>query len=126
VTYTENVDTLCELITAECERRMRTGDKLDSREVPECLIAEHREDTILGIADLVNQEMDANDEDRARRILDRNPELQCCAPTLRLVSETLGVPLWHLLTLDGERSIEAGGVAEFIHRLPRTWLPAAP
>ncbi len=61
--FTENLDALREVITAECERLMREDDKLNSRGVAEWLIAEHPKITILGLADLVSQEMERGNDD---------------------------------------------------------------
>jgi hypothetical protein len=116
--FTENLRALREVISAECEQRMREEDQLNSRDVAEWLIENHREETISGLADFVSLAMEhRSDEECAQRILRAHTELQGSVPVLRVLAETLGVGLSDLLNLNDEQLESAHYLAALIHSL---------
>lgn len=118
MTLKENLIRLRSAISGECELRMNRDGRLCTHEVAVWIIRHKRKLALSGLADLVCQVMDrTKDEDMARRLLKRRPELREHEPEMRQISETLGVPLWYLLELPDEKARQAYGAACLIHEL---------
>jgi hypothetical protein len=96
------------VITAEIARRSRTG--FTTGEMAEWLIEKHRETTLSALEALVIAAAAKwNDERRVKGILKRNPDMKQIIRGVRMVSETLGVSAWYLLTLPHEDLAKAYG-----------------
>jgi hypothetical protein len=116
--WNRNLTKLRSAMTDECALRMNRDHRLSPDEVAAWLIRDKRELTISGLADLVCQQMEhRSDDDRVRRVLQHRPELQEHEPGLRQISETLGVPLWWLLSLPVEETRPAYEAACLIYKL---------
>lgn len=115
----KNLEALRAAILAECDARWSRGDdQLDTSDVAAWLVRHKRAAVIDGLTDLVSQVIEQwNHDGDVREMLEAKPELQPLEGLMRPVSETLGVPLWHLLELGEERLVRCCAAAHFIHQL---------
>jgi hypothetical protein len=104
------------VITAELGRRMGNGFNLN--EIAEWLIREKREATVEALEALIGDAVEKwNDDCSVQGILKRNPAMSELVPLMRMVSETLGVGVWYLLTLPDDGALEVCTAANLAWRL---------
>src|SRR5215471_10586325 len=114
----ERLDALRALIAAECKARFAKDHDLGLAEVAEWLVRRRRPAVIAALTELVDEVIEQlNDDGRAESVLHARPELREREPAMRLTSETLGVPLWHLLEVDEETTAGCVLAAELVERL---------
>jgi hypothetical protein len=101
--WEKRIDVLLTVIGEECDRRMARDHRFGGDEVAECLIDQKPQEVVNGLVGLIGQSQERfNDEDRARRILGRHPDLAepGLMQAMRQVARALGVGYWYLLALD--------------------------
>jgi hypothetical protein len=115
----EKLNELRKVIDAECRRRLAGDDRFGDHDVVAWLLREQRKAVIGGLSGLIGEVVEQwSDDVRTEQILRDRPELRAREEALRLVSQTISVPLWYLPGhLDEERLAECYAAARLISRL---------
>jgi hypothetical protein len=116
----EKLNELRKVIDAECRRRLaEDDDQFGDHDVAAWPLREERKAVIGGLSGLIAEVVEQwNDDIRVEQILRAKPELRDREKALRLVSQTISVPLWYLLGhLDEERLAECYAAARLVSRL---------